>query len=353
MKGVLFTLLLFCVSLSLNAVSIDELDSMTSEEKLSFFLQEKGRELDHEDDFIPALLVGLRDQDVKVQRVVASKVGLLIPMLQGMKANGTEIPFDLSAMPELQNTLVENLSNADRGIRAASVKALAFSQSPNSEIESSLIQSFWNETEPRVKAQILKSLVDAGYESENLEKTLIKAMGSNNQQIVSSAANGIEMLTPDRGLEAVVKHLSLENFEYLRSIVRATAAYGDSAKPYLPRLNQILENPSIGGTIVSDLEVAVSFINSPSPQPVKKSHKAVNLYVPKDSVAETSPDTRAEEVTAPEPAIEKPAEVVVAELVEEDVKQSFNWTAWLADRWLWLIGAVVVVGGVFLLRPRK
>jgi hypothetical protein len=120
MKGVLFTLLLFCVSLSLNAVSIDELDSMTSEEKLSFFLQEKGRELDHEDDFIPALLVGLRDQDVKVQRVVASKVGLLIPMLQGMKANGTEIPFDLSAMPELQNTLVENLSNADRGIRAAS-----------------------------------------------------------------------------------------------------------------------------------------------------------------------------------------------------------------------------------------
>jgi hypothetical protein len=60
-----------------------------------------------------------------------------------------------------------------------------------------------------------------------------------------------------------------------------------------------------------------------------------------------------EEVTAPEPAIEEPAKVVVTESVGEDVEQSFNWPAWQADRWLWLIGAVVVVGGVFLLRPRK
>ena len=53
-----------------------------------------------------------------------------------------------------------------------------------------------------------------------------------------------------------------------------------------------------------------------------------------------------EEITAPEPAIEEPAEVIVAEPVEEDVEQSSNWL-------LWLIGALVVVGGVFLLRPRK
>lgn len=60
-----------------------------------------------------------------------------------------------------------------------------------------------------------------------------------------------------------------------------------------------------------------------------------------------------EEVTAPEPATKEPAELVVTEPIQEDVEQSPNWTAWLADRWLWLIGAVVVVGGVFLLRPRK
>lgn len=49
------------------------------------------------------------------------------------------------------------------------------------------------------------------------------------------------------------------------------------------------------------------------------------------------------EVTAPE---EEAAEVVFAEPVEEEVEQSPNW-------WLWLIGVVAVVGGVFVLRSRK
>jgi flagellar biosynthesis regulator FlaF len=54
-----------------------------------------------------------------------------------------------------------------------------------------------------------------------------------------------------------------------------------------------------------------------------------------------------EEVTAPEPSTEeKPAEVVITEPVEEDIEQSSNWL-------LWLIGALVVAGGIFVLRSRK
>lgn len=60
-----------------------------------------------------------------------------------------------------------------------------------------------------------------------------------------------------------------------------------------------------------------------------------------------------EEVTAPEPATKELAELVVTEPIQEDVEQSPNWPAWLADRWLWLIGAVVFVGGILILRPRK
>jgi hypothetical protein len=54
-----------------------------------------------------------------------------------------------------------------------------------------------------------------------------------------------------------------------------------------------------------------------------------------------------EEVTAPESTIEEPAEVVVTESIEEDIEQSSN-------RWLWLIGAVVVVAGmVFILHHKS
>jgi hypothetical protein len=47
-----------------------------------------------------------------------------------------------------------------------------------------------------------------------------------------------------------------------------------------------------------------------------------------------------------EATMQEPAKAVVAEPIEEDVEQSSNW-------WLWLIGAVVVVGGTLVLRPKK
>lgn len=53
-----------------------------------------------------------------------------------------------------------------------------------------------------------------------------------------------------------------------------------------------------------------------------------------------------EKVDAPESAIEAPAEVVSNEVVGETAKQSSQW-------WLWLIGVVVVVGGLVLMLRRK
>lgn len=53
-----------------------------------------------------------------------------------------------------------------------------------------------------------------------------------------------------------------------------------------------------------------------------------------------------EEFKRPEPAIEEPTEVVTTEPSEEPVEQSSNWH-------LWLIGVVVVVGGIALAVRRK
>ena len=54
----------------------------------------------------------------------------------------------------------------------------------------------------------------------------------------------------------------------------------------------------------------------------------------------------ANQVAVSEPAIEEPAEAVIAESIEEDVEQSSN-------SWLWLVGAVIVVGGVLMLCYRR
>ena len=51
----------------------------------------------------------------------------------------------------------------------------------------------------------------------------------------------------------------------------------------------------------------------------------------------------APEVAAPEPTIEETSEVLIA---AEPTEESSNW-------WLWLIGAVVVVGGILVIRSKK
>jgi len=53
-----------------------------------------------------------------------------------------------------------------------------------------------------------------------------------------------------------------------------------------------------------------------------------------------------EESTQPKPLIEHPAEVAIAEPIEEAIEPSSNWL-------LWLIGAVVAVGGILFLRAKK
>ena len=60
-----------------------------------------------------------------------------------------------------------------------------------------------------------------------------------------------------------------------------------------------------------------------------------------------------EEITSPEPVIEETVEVTVAEPVEEGVEQSSNWPTWLENWWLWLVGAVVVIGGILKVRHKK
>ena len=57
-------------------------------------------------------------------------------------------------------------------------------------------------------------------------------------------------------------------------------------------------------------------------------------------------DSTIKESASPELTIEEPAEVATSDPSEESTEQSSNW-------WLWLIGAIVIVGGLGLVLRRK
>jgi hypothetical protein len=80
------------------------------------------------------------------------------------------------------------------------------------------------------------------------------------------------------------------------------------------------------------------------------SKKVEVIKEPVDEIPATSPapevEEAAQEVTAPEPATKEPAEITPVEMAEESPEQSSQW-------WLWLVGALVVVGGLGMLLRRK
>lgn len=74
--------------------------------------------------------------------------------------------------------------------------------------------------------------------------------------------------------------------------------------------------------------------------PVSTAKGSDFVEYPKQHIETTSPQT------AEQPTEEESAEVVAIEPVSDPVEKSSNWL-------LWLIGALVVIGGVFVLRSRK
>lgn len=87
--------------------------------------------------------------------------------------------------------------------------------------------------------------------------------------------------------------------------------------------------------------LAETGIKVPEPVPYQASIEQASPAPAVEEVAEVI-----EEFTPSERAIEEPAEVVATESSEEPAEQSSRW-------WLWLIGAMVVVGGIGLAVRRK
>jgi len=96
------------------------------------------------------------------------------------------------------------------------------------------------------------------------------------------------------------------------------------------------------------LEFAKANVDSENLRIKDGCERIIRNYIAGDtqSATTTAAEEAIEEATAPELGIEDSAEVLVAELIEEDVEQSSNW-------WLWLIGAVIVLGGAGLAIRRK
>ena len=214
------------------------------------------------------------------------------------------------------------------------------------------------EATDEVKISTLTALAASGYESVEISDRALDIFKSTEDSLVRRQASKLlGFLKDERLLSELVIIAKGNNPSLSTGALLAIAGYGEGANEIKPHLLEIINNSDLNTEVINLAQVTYDSIEADEkPRPSIRAITTRSLWpvnLPEDRT-ESEPVVEVgafaeviEEVTTPEPAIEEePAEVVVTEAVEEDVEQSSNWL-------LWLIGAVVVVGGVFAVRSRK
>jgi hypothetical protein len=193
----------------------------------------------------------------------------------------------------------------------------------------------------------LHAIFQSGWDTPELRQELV--------QDLSEFANG-ESKTAGRALNYGARWNLTEGIPYYakiferyyhtegfldRASLKQLRQFGDRASDalsvLLPVAEKVISSGSSDEWAVRDLKKTITSLGGVWPEDRTEPEPVVEVA----TVAEVI-----EEVTAPEPATEELAEVVVTEPIEGDVEPSSQW-------WLWLIGAMVAFGGIGWLLRRK
>lgn len=153
----------------------------------------------------------------------------------------------------------------------------------------------------------------------------------------------------------------LTNMGYIRQPetidVLVDVLFSDLGAPDNPYPDYIAKYPSVRPFAYNAIKpLALAFDDFPidywkptiSNVDLEIAREYIRNYLKPTEAVEEAPDVTeaAAEATQLEPTVEEPAEVATAEHSEEPVEQPSQW-------WLWIIGAVIVVGGLGLVLRRK
>ena len=258
-------------------VTLQEVAVLAVESKREFYASLRPEQLADRDQYFEFLNLGLQDADLIVQRNAAGQTAVALTSLQSIKRENGVLPISSEKLPALQKTLRQMTNVIDVQVRSAVLSSLIFSDAPNAEIEGVALGQGQREENPEVKAAILKSLVDAGYRSDQINNALISALSDKDMRVRERTSRIIAEVKPPGALPKLAE--LLKDQQMARDfVVQAIAAYGIEALPYLPNLEKLLTDPSIGGTLPGRVRAAIDNIKNPPPQAAATPQiKAVSL----------------------------------------------------------------------------
>ena len=226
----LFRTTVFLLPVLSEAITVAEFRALNSDKKIEILEAIHELEIDTPADLLQIYTIGLRDESEDVQLVVARLSAFLTGGLQSEKLSGGTIPtFPIKDSDEFQQALVALLSSKNIGIRASVVAALAYSSSPNQELETLLLDHFDIEDSDEVRGSIIEAMGQIDYQSKRLVNAALELMNPEKKsEAAFQAGSVLGLLKSDDALPLLMKMASQKSSTQDEALL-ALAAYGNSA----------------------------------------------------------------------------------------------------------------------------
>lgn len=282
----LLVLVMPCLALAQNTFSPTDFQKMSKEQKLKTLASNP--QIGEADQLLEVLMMGVNDPDKNIQKEAMGKLAAtMIGLQQYVQKNG-KIPVNPDNITKAQLALKAELSNPDDQLRGGAFVALAYSDAPNPDIESALLNQLAQEPNEQLKAGIIETMGFAGYESDAYAQVLQAGILDQSSYVREAAAKSAATVKPAAALPLLVQ--ALEKYKTgIHWAPQAIGAYGQTAQPYLPNLEKLLADPTTPSDLKEAIKNAIAAIKNvpprPSPTPSVKAVSLVNATKPTPTAA--------------------------------------------------------------------
>lgn len=133
------------------------------------------------------------------------------------------------------------------------------------DVSAALLQRFGREPSGAVRAEIAKSFALTATDANNRDAFLQGALDDPDGRVVEYAVMGLAQSRPAGALSRIVSLLQSRRINLRLQVAQALAAYGPSARQYVPQLQQAISTET-DPTIRKSLEAAMSRITTGGPR---------------------------------------------------------------------------------------
>ena len=353
MKYTLWIHLIIIIFISqVHAITIEDIAKLNPSDKIEFYKNLSRESFSDPEDIYFALAEGLRDDETQVRRICAAKSLLIITSIQKYVQESDSPRMPSPKILALKEALKKAVDDPNLRVRGAALSALTYSDEPNQLYEKIILDRIEMESNKKIALTVLRDMYSSGYRSPDIGIYAIKALSDVTPSVREDAARAIVEIRPFGALPSLVKLLSDEG-TVVSAVVQAIGAYGTEALPYVPALEKLLADRSIGGTLPDQIRAALNAIKNPSQQPPAKPRlKAVSL-INKNSPSETKAEPQAEASPNAQKVLVTPTQNASADLKSSAPESTQPLAAQSNNvRW-WIIGLIAVAGGLFFILHRS